>query len=108
MKTEYNYTIKKINERNTICSVSAEGITAFDLEVPIISNDYEPVFEASDTAERKTEIRQEARVNFRTAIRKYVLDYFAGKDVEAKAKAVTVSPTLLAIEGQSFVVKVNK
>lgn len=104
MKTTYNYTVKKINERSTVCTLSADGITPFDLEVPIVSDNYEPVF-TTETAEQKTEMRTQARIDFRTALRKYVLDYFAGKNVEAKV--VTISPTIKAIEGQSFVINVN-
>ncbi len=106
MKTTYTYVIKTINERNTICTVSAEGVTAFDLEVPIVSNNFEPVF-TTKTAEEKTAIRTQARIDFRTALRTYIIDYFRGKDVEA-AQVVTVSPTLKAIEGQSFTLNVNE
>lgn len=105
MKTTYNYTVKKINERSTICTLSADGIAPFDLEVPIVSDQYEPVF-TTETTEEKTAARVQARINFRTALRKYVLDYFAGKDIESKV--VTISPTILAVEGQSFVINVNK
>ncbi len=108
MKTTYNYTVKKINETNTICTLSADGITPFDLEVPIVSDNYEHDL-STGTAEEKTTRRTEARIAFRAALRKYVLDYFAGKDIEAKAaQVVAVSPTIQAIEGQSFVINVNE
>lgn len=106
MLTEYTYVIKKINEKNTICTVSAVGITAFDLEVPIVSNDYEPDL-STGTPEEKTAARVQARTDFRQAVRKYILDYFAGKNREA-AQVVSISPTILSIEGQSFVINVNE
>jgi hypothetical protein len=107
MKTEYNYTVKKINERSTVCTVSAEGVTPFDIEVPIVSNDFEPVFAGSEKPEEKTAIRQEARTNFKESLRKYILDFLVGKELEEKAKEVTISPTLQAIEGQSFTINVK-
>lgn len=105
MKTTYTYVVKKIYERNTICTVSADGIAPFDIEVPIISNDFEPVFPAGATNEEKTAIRTQARIDFRTALRAYIIDYFRGKDTEA-AQVVSISPTILAIEGQSFTLNV--
>lgn len=108
MKTTYNYTVKKINERSTVCTLSADGITPFDLEIPIVSDQYEPVFEAGATTEEKTAAKVQARINFRTDIRKYIIDYFIGKDIEEKAQLVTISPTIKAVEGQSFVIKVNE
>ena len=106
MLTEYTYVIKKINEKNTICTISAAGVTAFDLEVPIVSNDYEPTF-TTETNPEKAAIKADKRTEFRLAVRKYILDYFAGKDKEA-AQVVSISPTILAIEGQSFVINVNE
>ena len=93
MKTTYDYTIKTILERVTI--VTVDGV---DIEVPIISNNFEPVFEAGATNEEKTAIRQQARVDFRTKVREYLLAYFRGKDIEA-SQVVTISPTIKGIEG---------
>ena len=105
MKTTYTYVVKKINEQNTICTVSADGIAPFYLEVPIISNDFEPVFPHGATNEEKTAIRVQSRIDFRAALRTYIIDYFRGKDTEA-AQVVSISPTILAIEGQSFTLNV--
>ena len=107
MKTTYDYTIKKINERSTVCTISTEGVTPFDIEVPIISNDFEPVFVGTEKAEEKTAIRVEARTNFKESLRRYILDFLVGKELEEKAKVATISPTLQAIEGQSFTINVK-
>jgi hypothetical protein len=95
MKTTYEMTVKTILERVTIVTVDGE-----DIEVPIVSDDYEPVF-TTETNEGKTALRVEARVAFRKALRTYLIAYFQGKDIE-KAKAVSISPTIKSIEGQTF------
>lgn len=90
-------TVKTILERTTI--VTVDGV---DIEVPIVSDKFEPVFEAKATAEEKTAIRTEARVTFRAALRQYLIAYFQGKEIEAQAKTVSISPTIKVIEGQTF------
>ncbi len=90
-------TVKTILEKVTI--VTVDGV---DIEVPIISDDYEPIFPVGATPEQKTASRNEARINFRTALRQYLIAYFQGKDIEAKAQAVSISPTIKGIEGQTF------
>lgn len=93
MKTSYDYTIKTILERVTIVTIEGE-----DVEVPIISNDFEPNFPLGATTEEKTTIRQEARQSFRQAVREYLIAYLRGKEIEA-AQVVSTSPTIKGIEG---------
>ena len=100
MKTTYDYTVKSILERVTIVTVDGE-----DIEVPIVSDNFEPVFEDGMTTDQKTELRVQARVDFRTALRAYMLDYFRGKDIE-EAQVVKISPTIQSIEGQTFSIAV--
>lgn len=99
MKTTYDYTIKTILEKVTIVTIDGK-----DIKIPIVSNDFEPVF-TKETAEQKTAIRQEARVNFRTKVREYILAYMRGKDIEA-AQVVAISPTIKSIEGTTQTITV--
>ena len=100
MKTSYEYTITKILERVTL--VTVDGAT---IEIPIVSNNFEPVFPEDATNEEKTQLRVEARTAFRQEVRKYLIDFFRGKDIEA-AQVVTISPTIKTIEGTTQTITV--
>ena len=60
MKTTYDYTIKTVLEKVTIITVDAA-----EIEVPIVSNQFEPVLNATMTAEEKTAAKQEAKQAFK-------------------------------------------
>lgn len=89
-------TVKTILEKVTI--VTVDGV---DIEVPIVSDAFEPEFPGGATTEKKATLRTDARIAFRTALREYLIAYFQGKDIEA-AQEVSISPTILAIQGQTF------
>ena len=99
MKTTYDYTIKTILETKTIITVDT-----VDIEVPIISNNFEPVLDAGMTAQQKTDAKTSAKQSFKEAIQQYMIAYFKGKDTEAQP--ISISPTLLTIQGQTFTLKV--
>lgn len=100
MKTAYPYTIKTINEKNTIVTVDGA-----DVEVPIVSGNYD-IDETNMTADEKLAARALGRQSFLVALKQYMADYLRGKDVQV-AVAKSVPAWLKALETKTYNMVVN-
>ena len=99
MKATYDFTVKSVGETITVVTVDGK-----DINVPIISDRYEPELKPEMTTEQKNAIKDEARKQFKITLKGYLKDYFAGIDA---VTAPTISATIKNLETKTFTFTVS-